>query len=195
MGFDASPRIDATRSRSPSPGCQPLWQRHEGQAAHRGRTCIALAIMLMTAVAVTVHQSPSAAADFVDNLQDAIIQARDTSCGAIRLDPLVDKTAAIVAETTDRYLNHTARVAPGRVNSQGQLIVDPLPILKDLGSNAGKAKSIEGAGKTQADAIKSILITGYKDIPDCSYTEYGVSALPDNNPDHYFLTALVLAGA
>jgi hypothetical protein len=73
--------------------------------------------------------------------------------------------------------------------------VDPFPILKDLGSNAGKARSIEGAGKTQADAIKSLLITGFRDIPDCSYSEFGVSVMPNDNPDGYYLTALVLAGA
>jgi hypothetical protein len=113
----------------------------------------------------------------------------------LRADPLVTKTADFVTQTTSKYLNHDTRVAPGRVNANGQLIVDPFPILKDLGSNAGKARSIEGAGKTQADAIKSLLITGFRDIPDCSYSEFGVSVMPNDNPDGYYLTALVLAGA
>ncbi|MCV7101344.1 hypothetical protein [Mycobacterium palustre] len=146
-------------------------------------------------VAASVAQAPAASADFAGDLANAVMQARGTSCGQLRRDPSADQTAVFVVQTTNKYLNHTARVAPGRVNAQGQLIVDPLPMLKDLGSKASSAKSIEGAGKTQADAIKSTVITGYRDIPNCSYTEYGMAVLPNDNPDGYFLTALVLAGS
>jgi hypothetical protein len=190
MGFDALSHIDEAHSRSRV--CRPqqcrLWKQ-----VNCGGQCIASAIAVTTVAAVSVFQAPSTAANFTDNLRDAVVQAHGTSCRPLRTEPLVDQTAAFVAQSTDHWLNHTARVAPGRVSQLGRLEVDPLPILKDLGSNASKAIAIEGAGKTEADAIKSILITGFKAIPDCSYAAYGVSTLPNNNPDGYFLTALILA--
>ncbi|MEB3980106.1 hypothetical protein OQ968_02385 [Mycobacterium sp. 663a-19] len=136
--------------------------------------------------AASVFRPSPAAADFAANLRDAVVQARQgSSCGALRPDPLADQTAAIAARSTDTYLDHNARVIP---------VSDPLPILKDLGLNAGKAKLLQGAGQTEADAIKAILITGYKELPDCSYTWYGASTLPNSNIAGWFLSAVVLAG-
>ena len=148
---------------------------------------IALAMAVATAFAANVFQAPSAKADFADNLRDAVMQAREgASCGPLRSDPLADQTAEIAARSTDTYLDHNARVVP---------VSDPLPILKDLGLNAGKAKLLQGAGKTEADAIKAILITGYKDFPDCSYTAYGTRALPYSDTNGWFLAAVLLAGS
>jgi hypothetical protein len=135
---------------------------------------------------VSAFQAPSAAADFADNLRDAVAQARQSSsCGALQPEPLADQTAAIAARSTDTYLDHNARVIP---------VSDPLPILKDLGLNAGKAKLLQGAGQTEAVAIKAILISGYKELADCSYTSYGTSTLPNSNTGGWFLSAVVLAG-
>jgi len=156
------------------------------QTQHRGGQCIAVALAIMTFVATSVFKASPAAADFDRLLRNAVMQARGSaSCGSLRPQPVADQTAAFAAQSTQTYLNHTARAVP---------IADPLPILKDLGSNAGKAKLLQGAGKTEADAIKFILVLGRVDIPNCSYAEYGVSALPNNNLGGYFLTALVLAG-
>ncbi|WP_241524327.1 hypothetical protein [Mycobacterium paraense] len=145
--------------------------------------------MLAAAAALVagIPGAPSAAADFADNLRDSVLQARQgSSCGALRADPIADQTAAIAARSTDTYLDHNARVIP---------VSDPLPILRDLGLNAGKAKLLQGAGKSEADAIKAILITGYKELPDCSYSAYGASALPNSNLGAWFLAAVVLAGS
>jgi hypothetical protein len=145
-----------------------------------------MALAAATAVAAGVCQAPSAAADFAANLRDAVITARQgSSCGPLRSDPLVDQTAAIAARSTDTYLDHNARVVP---------MSDPLPTLKDLGVNVGKGKLLQGGGKTEAEAIRAILITGYNDLPDCSYTTYGTSTLPNSNISGWFLTAVVLAG-
>jgi hypothetical protein len=153
---------------------------------HRRGHHIAVAIALTTGIAVCFSQAPLATADFVDDLRDAVAQARQgSSCGALRSEPLADQTAAIAARSTDTYLDHKARVIP---------VSDPLPILKDLGLNAGKAKLLQGAGQNEADAIKAVLITGYKEIPDCSYTSYGMSTLPNSNTGGWFLSAVVLAG-
>jgi hypothetical protein len=166
---------------SPSEERPPL-KSHVG---HRSRVCV-VAVAAAMVTAISVIQAPSSAADFADNLSDAVTQARQGSpCGALRREPLADQTAAIAARSTDTYLDHNARVIP---------VSDPLPILKDLGLNAGKAKLLQGAGKTEADAIKAILITGYKELPDCAYTSYGASTLPNSNIDGWFLSAVVLAG-
>lgn len=193
MRFDILSRNDEIRPRSPRR--RPCGDHKRSAVENRSGGWIALAIAVMTLVAATVLQAPSAKADFTENLREAVMQLHSGSCGPLHSAPLVEKTAGFVARGTDNYLNHDTRVAPGRVNSQGRLVVDPLSILKDLGSNAGKAMAIEGAGETESDAIRSTLIIGYRDIPDCSYAEYGVSALPNNNSGHYYLTALVLAGA
>jgi len=154
---------------------------------HHVRQGLHLFTTITAAAAVGVFRPPSAAADFADHLRDAVMQVRDgTSCGSLRPEPLADQTAAIAIRSTDTYLDHNARVVP---------VSDPLPILKDLGLNAGKAKLLQGAGKTETDAIKAILITGYKDLPDCSYTAYGTSALQYSNTNGWFLTAVVLVGS
>jgi hypothetical protein len=156
-----------------------------GHENHRGTRCLAFAIVLVISVAACLVQAPPAAADFVDNLRDAVTQARSNACGSSHPDAIADQTAAFVAKSTESYLNHTARAVP---------IADPLPELHDLGSNAGKATLMQGIGKTEAEAIKFVLTEGYKDLPDCSYTSFGVSALPNTNLGGWYLTALVLAG-
>lgn len=194
MHFDAPPNNG--KMHLPGLACRPQQCSLTKQFQDRGGQFIALAIMVFAVVTESVLQASPAAANFVDNLKDAVMQAHGgTSCGPLRSEPLADQTATIINKHTDAYLNHAARVVPGHVDAQGRLVVDPLPILKDLGSNAGKAMLLQGAGKTEADAISFILISGYRVISDCSFTEYGVSALPNNNPDGYFLTALVLAGS
>lgn len=162
---------------------RPLQERVKQRRTHR---ITAAAIVAATAAVASISVAPLATADFTDNLRDAVVQARQgSSCEALHSDPLADQTAAIAVRSTDTYLDHDARVIP---------VADPLPILKDLGLNASKAKLLQGAGQTEAEAIKAILITGYKELPDCSYTEYGASALPNSNVGGWFLSAVVLSG-
>jgi len=147
---------------------------------------VALAVVAVSAVVSSVCQVPSAAADFAGNLRSAVIKARQgSSCAPFRSEALADQASAIAARSTDIYLDHNARVIP---------VSDPLPILKDLGLGVGKAKLLQGAGKTETEAIKAILISGYKELADCSYTEYGTSTLPNSNMGGWFLSAVVLAG-
>jgi hypothetical protein len=169
----------------PRPLCRPQQLRRGRRVKHCRGQWIAVAIAVVTTVVAGAFQAPRAAADFTDNLRGALMQARPDACGPLRPEPLVDQTATFAVRSTSTYLNHTARDVP---------MADALPVLKDLGFSAGKATLLQGAGKTEADAIKFILVSGYKDIPDCSYTEYGLSTLPNDNPNGYFLTALVLAG-
>ncbi len=144
-------------------------------------------LLTVTTVATTaVSLAPSAAADPATTLRTAVTQLRGgTSCRPLRPDASAEEASAIVIRSTDKYLDHTARAVP---------VSDPLPILKDLGSGANKAKLLQGAGRTEADAIEFVLISGYAAIPDCSFTDYGVSAL-QNTLSGYFLTSMVLAGS
>ncbi|WP_156688357.1 hypothetical protein [Mycobacterium sp. Marseille-P9652] len=136
-------------------------------------------------VLVMSARPPAAAAEFSDELSDAVNQARASSCGSLRFDPLITRAATAALHSTEVYLIHDARVVP---------VNDPLPILKDLGSGARRAKLINGAGRSEADSIKSTLIIGYRDIPDCSYTAYGVST-SDLTPSGYYLSALIMTDA
>jgi hypothetical protein len=150
----------------------------------RGSTAV---VAVMTMLAVGASPAPAAAADFAGNFRDAVLRAHaGAPCPPLRPEPLADQTAVIVAKSLATYLDHNARVVP---------VTDPLPILKDLGLNVGKAKLVQGAGKTEDDAITSALIIGVKDLPDCSYSEYGTTVLPNTNRGGYYLTAAVLAGA
>lgn len=106
------------------------------------------------------------------------------SCAALRSDPLVEQAAEIVNRSTDKWVDHTGRAAPVR---------EPLPVLHDLGYGGRRAVQIEGAGDTDAQAIAGLLIIGYDILPDCSYTDYGVSLIQNQSTGHYLAT-VVLAG-
>ncbi|WP_155765560.1 hypothetical protein [Mycobacterium colombiense] len=143
-------------------------------------------VMFATLLCAGVSLAPSVFADSVATFRDVLSQARSgTSCGQLRSDPVVEQVAEKINRMTDDWLNHTGTQVPTD---------DPLPGLKILGYGGNKATLLRGAGKTEADAIKGVLLEGYKAIPDCSYTSYGVSMMRNDVSDHY-LTAAVLAGA
>ncbi len=157
------------------------------QILRRRGPWIALVLVIVTVLSAGVSLAPSALADSVANLKDAVAQARGgTSCGPLRSDPVVEQVAEKINRSTNDWLDHTATQVP---------IEDPLPGLKILGYGGGsKAKLLQGAARTDADAIKGMLLEGLDAIPDCSYTDFGASMLRNEASDHY-LTAVVLAGA
>ncbi len=139
-----------------------------GAVRLRTRMVANAATVTVTTVGICMLLAPPAAADPDQNLQDAVASARGTACGPLTYDPVAEHAADIVNRATDEYMSHTARNVP---------IDDAMPILKDLGSGAGKAVRLQGAGHNynDGDAIKGVLLEGYKAIPDCSYTDFGVS--------------------
>jgi hypothetical protein len=141
-------------------------------------------MLLMSAVAAGGSLAPSAMADSASDLRAAVMSLRQSSCGALRSEPVVEQVAANVNQSTDLWIDHTAHAVP---------VPDPLPVLKDLGYAGNKATMIVSAGQTEADAIKGLLLQGYAKIPDCSYTDYGASFL-QNQTSGYFLATLVMAG-
>jgi hypothetical protein len=155
----------------------------------RSVTCHYAVLIAAPVTAICVAAAvlaPRAVADAADTFGQAVEAARGgTSCKPLQPDPLAQQASALVLQSTDAYLNHTARAVP---------IEDGVPVLKDLGSSATKVKVLQGAGQTEIDAIKFIFISGYNVIPDCGYTGYGASITQNESNDSY-LTAVVLTGA
>jgi hypothetical protein len=129
-----------------------------------------------------------ASADSADSLRSAVTQVRQGMCGPLHYDPLVEHVADIVNQSTVDWIDHSSRAAP--------IDKDPLPVLKDRGYEGNKAAMALGAGRTVAESIKMLLLQGYNKIPDCSYTDYGVSVMQNPNANQGFsnLTVLILAG-
>jgi hypothetical protein len=138
--------------------------------------------MLSIAIGATVLAPPSAA-DTVDRLRAAVDAARGASCGPLRDDPIVAQAANEINESNDRWLDHASRAVP---------VPEALPLLTDLGYDGSAATILYGAGKSEADSIKALLLQGYLKIPDCSYVDVGVSVLQGNS-DGWILSTVVLA--
>lgn len=171
-------RIVTQRPRS---SAHQVWLRHNmsGRRVLRGM-CIAA----ITVITVSLCAAPTAVADASESLRSAVAAVRGMACGPLRSNPTVDQAAEAVNATTDRWINNTARATPE---------TDALPLLKDLGYGGKVAKILSGAAKTDANAIKGVLIQGYAEIPNCGYTDFGVSALYNAKKD-MTLTTIVLAG-
>jgi hypothetical protein len=148
-----------------------------------GSTIVALA----SAVGVGTLPAPPAAADPAPAVQRAVVDARGAaSCGPMNYNPTVEHAADIVNRSTNPFPDHSAENVPAD---------DPHPtaIVKDLGIKANKVSSFQGAAHNEADAIKGVLLEGRNAIPDCSYTDFGVSLLYEPRSD-FTLAVVVLVG-
>ncbi|WP_293002303.1 hypothetical protein [Mycobacterium sp.] len=132
----------------------------------------------------SVALAPSAAADTTETLRAAVSAARGAACAPLRSDPLIDKAAGKIDETTDRWINMTARAVPES---------NALPVLKDLGYGGTKATILSGAAQSPANAIKATLLQGFAKIPDCSWTDFGVATLHNAKKDMIFTTVVLAA--
>jgi hypothetical protein len=129
--------------------------------------------------------APSALADSVNRVRDAMATARaGTSCQPLNYNPVVERAAAIVNQSTDDYIDHISTYQP---------ITDPIPGLRDLGYSANKAVLLQGALSNEADAIKAALLQGHAAIPDCTYTDLGMDVRHNEATDDV-LIVYVLAG-
>lgn len=160
-------------------------ERLPSSRIRRGGPTIGSTLVIMTVVSASVALAPPTLADQVATFKDAVASLRSgTSCPPLHYNPIVEQAADIINRSTDAYLNHTATHVP---------IADPLPGLKDLGYRGNKATLLQGAHKNPSDAIKGAILQGHAAIPDCSYTDYGVSMFR-NDKSGYNLTSAVLAG-
>jgi hypothetical protein len=165
----------------PSLSARYIGRGHAAPRRHVYRG-ICLATTALTIAGVTV--APPAAAGTTDLLRAAVVASRGAACGPLRSDPVVDQAAAEINETTDEYINFAARAVPE---------TDALSPLRDLGYGGSTAAILSSAAQTDANAIKALLLQGYAKIPDCSYKDFGVSALYNAKKD-LILATVVLAG-
>lgn len=129
---------------------------------------------------------PAAVAGAATEIDQAVTVARGaSSCGPLRHNAAVEKAADIVNRSTRAYLSHSSFDVPAD---------DPQPtaILRDLGIQTGNMISLQGTGRTTADAIKAALLQGYKAIPDCSYTDIGSSLLLEEQSGYVLVVAILV---
>jgi hypothetical protein len=130
-----------------------------------------------------VPLASSAAADATTDLKSAVDGARG-GCPVLQQDSTLDAVAARANSETNAYIQHTAKFVP---------FEDALPVLRDLGYPAAKAKLLAGYGDAASKAVRGVVSQGFLAIPDCGYSKYGVNTF--QNPDgSYSLAAVVLAG-
>lgn len=142
----------------------------------------------LASLVTTVSVAVPAAAQPDDAFTAAVTAARSaSSCDPLRYDPTLERAAGIVNSSTESYFDMTSAVIPADTAPQ------PLPILKDLGSPAGRATLLQGASATPGMDIKGAIVQGYATIPDCSYTDFGTSTIYSESTG-YSMVVAVLAG-
>lgn len=80
--------------------------------SHRRLQGISAAATVLPFLAANMLLAPPAVADSADSLRAAVGSVRSASCGPLRPDPLVERTAEDVNRSTAAWLDHTGRVAP-----------------------------------------------------------------------------------
>ena len=125
-----------------------------------------LSSVMITAV-LAVSLAPTSVADATANLRSQVDAARG-GCPPLQSDPVLNDVAQRANGETQSYIEHTARFEP---------FEDPMPVLRDLGYKAGKAKLIPGYADIEAKATRGVIVHGWQAIPDCTYTKYGVNVL------------------
>jgi len=85
-------------------------------------------------------------------------------------------------QATSDYISHRSAAVP---------FTDPMPALKTIGYTGSKALLLSGYGSDETDAIHGLVLEGRELIPNCSYTQYGVSAARDDAG--FNLASVVLA--
>lgn len=138
---------------------------------------------LVVGLASIMFASP-AVADPTGDLRVAVDEKRG-DCPPLQQDSMLDGVAEQADRETQEYAHMTARFQP---------MEDPVPLLRQLGYPAGKAKLLSGySAESQERAIYGAVLFGWDTIPDCAYTRYGAHAM--TNPHSGIATAaIVLAG-
>jgi uncharacterized protein YkwD len=146
------------------------------------RTAHLVAISVLTVAAATVT-APAAAADPLSSLTSAVDSIRSASqCPPLQSDPLVQRAAQMAMQSTSDYISHRSAAVP---------FTDPMPALKTIGYTGSKALLLSGYGTDETDAVHGLVLQGRELIPNCAYTQYGVSATRDDAG--FNLTSVVLA--
>jgi hypothetical protein len=164
---------------------------------------------------VVIFFAPAASADPTTHLKTEIDASRSESgCPPLRSDTRLNNVSQRVAHEIDDYVRHATTSFP--TTGENDLLSTGtgglLPVMREAGYNTNKAKLLlgygdgrmGGTGDNEAKAIKVAVLQGLgsEAIPDCGYTQYGFSAINDDNqggwpstaPRVFSVTAVVLAG-
>ncbi|MFA5710102.1 hypothetical protein [Mycolicibacterium sp.] len=150
------------------------------------RWCGALALIIGGPIVAVGMAAPTAGADPGSEVEQAVATARGaSSCGALQHNATVEQAADIVNRSTASYLDHSSGNVPAD---------DPKPtaLLRDLGIETDNAITLLGAGRNAPDAIKALLLQGYKEIPDCSYADIGTSMRVEEETGFVLVTAILV---
>lgn len=168
-----------------------LWQRNFQivtemlNPRRNARNWIPAVLAISTVLSSDLALAPPALSEPSPIFKDAVMQARaGSSCGQLRYNPIAEQVAEISNQSQNKYIDHTAT---------GKPIDDVRPGLQDLGYHGSKGALLLGAAKNIDDSIRAALLEGFIPLPDCSYTDFGVSML-HNESKGYYLASLVLAG-
>jgi len=135
------------------------------------------------AAAVATMMAPQVMADPVSTLTSAVDTVRSASqCPPLQSDPLVVRAAQMATQQTSDYVSHRSAAVP---------FTDPMPALKTIGYTGKTALLVSGYGMSETDAVHGVLLEARDLIPNCSYTQYGVSSTRDDGG--FNLANLVLA--
>ena len=148
----------------------------------RRRTVHLIAISALGVATATVMARP-VMADPGSTLTSAVDTVRSASqCPPLHSDPLVERAAHMATQTTSDYISHRSAAVP---------FTDPMPALKTIGYTGKTALLVSGYGTSETDAVHGVLLEARDLIPNCSYTQYGVSSTRDDGG--FNLANLVLA--
>ncbi len=150
--------------------------------SHRTTARMCVAVTALTIVGVA--SAPSAAADPDESLRAAVTAVRAAQCPPLHSLPVIDDAAEKINKTTDDWINFASRAVPE---------TDAVPVLNDLGYPASKAKILSGAAKNFSDSVKATLLQGFAVLPDCSYTDFGVSSIYNARKDLMLVTVVLAA--
>jgi uncharacterized protein YkwD len=149
----------------------------------RDRPTIHLSAISALAIATATLIAPPVMADPGSTLTNAVDTVRSASqCPPLQSDPLVERAAQMASQATSDYISHRSAAVP---------FTDPMPALKTIGYTGSKALLLSGYGTSEADAMHGLILEGRELIPDCSYSQYGVSAVRDDGG--FNLASVVLA--
>ena len=151
----------------------------------RRRMFAAVTSTAMILVSSGIVASP-ASADPVASLTNVVDTIRSASgCPPLHADSLVMRVAEMATHATSDYIHHRTAAVP--------FDGDAMPALKTIGYPGGTAMLMQGYGDNETKAIHGLALLARDPgaIPNCAYTQYGVSALQDEGA---VFTAVLLAG-
>ena len=158
------------------------WHARRGNHRRQQKLCCAAVFAFVVTYSMPATH-PVAQADPQSNLRESVAIARNATCAPLNSQPAIERAAQRINESTDDYYRHVQPMQP---------ISATKPALEEAGYDASKATALFGYGANETDAIHGAVLEGFSSLPDCSYTDFGVSVI-QNTDLGYTMTTIVLA--